>query len=141
MYWSLLRQFRLKKSLRVIWKILGLFVKPLTADEKYSLLNRDNLSQHFQMPLSQKRKIFSEFLFASFRFRLNFEHFPKKKWPSQLIYFWTCGLRKTLLDKRLKSPVSEDSSTSNMINGQNRITVEIRTAAPLLYLLIPVNAI
>ena len=31
------------------------------------------------MPLSQKRKIFSEFLFAFFRFRLNFEHFPKKK--------------------------------------------------------------
>ena len=60
---SLWRQFRLKKSLWVIWKILGLFVNPLPVDGKYSLLNRSNLSQHFQMQLSQKPKTFSEFLF------------------------------------------------------------------------------
>ena len=41
--------------------LLGLFVNPLTADEKYSLLNRGNLLQHFQMHLSQKQKIFSKF--------------------------------------------------------------------------------
>ena len=28
------------KTLSVIWKILGLFVNPLTAGNKYSLLNR-----------------------------------------------------------------------------------------------------
>ena len=33
------------------------------------------------------------------------------------MYFWTYGLRKTWLDKCLKSPVSEDPSTSNMVNG------------------------
>ena len=60
---SLWRQLRLKKSLWVIWKILGLFVNPLPVDGKYSLLNRSNLSQHFQMQLSQKPKTFSEFLF------------------------------------------------------------------------------
>ena len=31
--------------------------------------------------------------------------------------FWTYGLRKTWLDKCLKSPVSEDPLTSNMVNG------------------------
>ena len=34
------------------------------------------------------------------------------------MYFWTYGLRKTWLDKCLKSPLSEDPLTSNMVNGQ-----------------------
>ena len=42
-YWSRLMQFRLKKSLSVIGKILGLFVNPLTANDKYCVLNRGNL--------------------------------------------------------------------------------------------------
>ena len=42
-YWSLWRQFSWKNSLLVICKTLGLFANPLTADDKYSLLNRDNL--------------------------------------------------------------------------------------------------
>ena len=33
------------------------------------------------------------------------------------MYFWTCGLRRTWVDKSLKSPVSEDPWTSNMVNG------------------------
>ena len=33
------------------------------------------------------------------------------------MYFWTYGLRKTWLDKCLKSPASEDASRSNMVNG------------------------
>ena len=60
-YWSLWRQLGWKKILWLIWKILGLFVYPLTSDDKYSVLNRGNILQHFQMHLSEKRKIFSEF--------------------------------------------------------------------------------
>ena len=41
----------------------------------------------------------------------------KQRWPWYLVYFWIYGLRKTWLDKCLKSPVSEDASTSNMVNG------------------------
>ena len=41
------------------------FVDTLTADDKYSLFNRDNLRQPIQMQLSQKDKAFSE-LFAAF---------------------------------------------------------------------------
>ena len=33
------------------------------------------------------------------------------------MYFWTYGVWKTWLDNCLKSPVSEDLSTSNMVNG------------------------
>ena len=58
-----------KKSLRQICKILELFVNPLTAHDKYSLLNRDNLFQHLLMQLSQKTKNFVSFFFF-------FLHFP-----------------------------------------------------------------
>ena len=47
------------------------------------------------------------------------------------MYFWTKDFRKTMLDKYLKSPFSEDPSTNNMVIGRN--TVEILTAAPLPY--------
>ena len=62
-YRSLRRQLSLKKSLLVIWKILRLFVKIFTANDKYSLLNRDNLMQLIQMQLSQKSKSFLNFFF------------------------------------------------------------------------------
>ena len=71
-------QFSWKKSLLVIRKIIGLFVSPLKADDKYSLLHRGNLLQHFQMYWSQKQKIFSEFFFTFSKFRFNFQHFLKK---------------------------------------------------------------
>ena len=65
-YWSPWRQFSRKNCLLVICKILGLFVKPFTANDKYSLLNRGNLQQHFQMQSSQKRKIISKVSFSTF---------------------------------------------------------------------------
>ena len=73
-----------KKSLSVICKILRLFVKILSAVDKYSLPNRDNLTDPIQMELSQKLKIFSEFLSAFSTSRLNFEHFQKKDDPHSL---------------------------------------------------------
>ena len=62
----------------MIGKILGQFVNPFTSDDKYSVLNRGNLLQRFQMQLSQKRRTFPEFFFAFSKFRFNFEHFEKK---------------------------------------------------------------
>ena len=62
-------------------KIFGLFVNPFTAGDKYSLLNWGNLLQHFQMPLSQKRKVFSKFFFAFSEFQFNFDDFLKKYQP------------------------------------------------------------
>ena len=60
-----------------------MFVNILTADDKYSLLNRDNLRQPIQMQLSQKqKKFFSQFLSAFSKSILNFEHFQEKRWPS-----------------------------------------------------------
>ena len=65
----------------MIYKVLILFVNKLTADEKYSLLNTDNLTQPIQMQLSQKQKIYSEFVSAFLKSILKFEHFQKKREP------------------------------------------------------------
>ena len=55
-----------------------MFVNTLTADDKYSLLNRDNLRQPIRTTLSQKHKAFSQFFLAFSKSKLNFEHFQKK---------------------------------------------------------------
>ena len=50
----------------------------MTANDKYSLLSRDNLTQPIHMQLSQKLKNFSDFFFFPFsKARLNFEPFQK----------------------------------------------------------------
>ena len=64
---------------------LRLLVKTLTDDEKYSLLYRENLTQPFQILLSQKQKTFSEFFAAFSKSTLNFEHFQKKDHPHSRI--------------------------------------------------------
>ena len=53
----------------------------MTADDKYSLLNRDNLKQPIPTILSQKQKAFSQFFLAFSKFTLTFEHFQKKDDP------------------------------------------------------------
>ena len=50
----------------------------MTADGKYSLLNRDNLTQPIPTQLSQKQKAFFEFFLEFMKSKLNFEHFQKK---------------------------------------------------------------
>ena len=55
------------------------------------------------------------------------------------MYFLNYGLQETWLDKCLKSPISENPSTSHMGNEPN--TVEISTTEPLPCLLITVKAI
>ena len=64
-------------SLLVISEILGLFVNTLTADDKYSLCNRENLLQSIQMQLSKEQKVFSQYSAAFLKSVLNFEHFFK----------------------------------------------------------------
>ena len=62
----------------MICNILRLFVNTLTAYDKYSLINKDILTQPIQMQLSQKRKTFSDHLDGFLKSILNFEYFLKK---------------------------------------------------------------
>ena len=55
-----------------------MFVNTLTADDQYSLLNRDNLTQPIRARLSQKEKAFFQFFLAFPKSTLNFEHLQKK---------------------------------------------------------------
>ena len=62
----------------VLCKILRLFFNTLAADDKYSLLNRVNLTQPIQILLSQKQKTLFRFFFAFSKSRLNLKHFQEK---------------------------------------------------------------
>ena len=66
------------KSLLVIWKILRLVVNTFTADEEYSVLNKNNSRQPIHMQLSQKRKTFSWIFFAYLKSVIHLEHFQNK---------------------------------------------------------------
>ena len=65
----------------VIHKMLTLFVKTLTLDDKHYLLNRENLTEPIQKQLSEKQKTFSQFFFALSKSLLNFKHLPNKDDP------------------------------------------------------------
>ena len=77
-YCSTGRELSCKKSLLVIWERLRRFVNTISAVDKCSLPNKDNLMQPIHMELSQKLKTFSWFFLAFLRSRLNFELFQKK---------------------------------------------------------------
>ena len=55
---SLPSQLSWKRSLLFICQILVLLVNTLAANEKYSVLNRDNLTTQIKIQLSQKNKLF-----------------------------------------------------------------------------------
>ena len=65
----------------VICKISRLLPNTLSADSKYSFLNRDNLTQPIHMHLSQKQKTFFRSFSAFLKSTLNFEHFQKEDDP------------------------------------------------------------
>ena len=83
-YCSMWRELTCKKSLFVICIIWRHLPNTLSSDGKYSLLNRDNLTQSTQMHLSRKQKTFSQFFSAFLKSSLNFKHFLKKDKP----YSW-----------------------------------------------------
>ena len=71
----------------LVWcEILRLFVKTLTADDKYSGGNMKSLLRQFQTPLSQKQNPFSGFFIAFLKCAWNLEHFQKRdEYPSLFI--------------------------------------------------------
>ena len=117
-HWSLPRQLIWRKSLLLKCQILGLLVNTLAADEKYPVLNRDNLTIPIQMQLSQKQKTFSEFLCPFFKSIRNFKYFQKKKILIDYV-FPKLQTPKTSSYKCLKSPFWKDFLTSNMVNVLN----------------------
>ena len=69
------------KSLLDISKMFRFFINTLTADERYSLLYKDNLTHPIQIQLSQELKLLSRFFSLLLKSSLNFEHLQKKDDP------------------------------------------------------------
>ena len=68
------------------YEILRLFVNALTADDKYSGSNMQNLLPQSQTPLSHKQKTFSGFFIEFLKCAWNLEHFQKKdEYPGLII--------------------------------------------------------
>ena len=61
-HWSLATNLCSKKCLLLTCQILGPLVDTLAANEKYPVLNRDNLTIPIQMQLSNQQKLFLNFL-------------------------------------------------------------------------------
>ena len=70
-----------KNSLLLTCKILGLLVNTLATDEKYPVLNRENLTILIQKELPQKQKTFSELPAAFLKSRFTFVYFEKEHDP------------------------------------------------------------
>ena len=56
-----------------------MFVNTLTADDQYSLLNRDNLTQPIRTQLFQKQKDFSQYFLVFLKSTLISEHLQQKE--------------------------------------------------------------
>ena len=83
----LTRNFCSKKSLLLTCTMLGLLVNTLATNEKYLVLNRNNLTKPIQMQLSQKQKSFSQFCAAFLKSRLSFKDFESKYDPHRFCIF------------------------------------------------------
>ena len=57
----------------------------MAVDEKYPVLNRDNLTIPIKMQLSQEQKTFAQFFAAFLKCRINFEYFEKNDEPHKCI--------------------------------------------------------
>ena len=84
---SLVRKLSSRKSLLLTCQVLGPPVNTLAADERYPVLNRDDLSVGSQIQLSQKQKTFSQFFAAFLKFSLNFKYFEKNDAPHRFSIF------------------------------------------------------
>ena len=81
----------------MICKILRLFVDTFTAYDKYSVLNREYLTQPIHMQLFQKQNTFSEFFSAFLKSRLNFEYIKKNNMRLIDNLFWKLQTSKNVV--------------------------------------------
>ena len=102
------------------WQVDGIGKSPSywnaksAGDEKYPVLNRDNLTVPIQMQFSKKQKNFSLFISAFLKLRLNFKHFQKKDDPQSFCISDITDSENVV--RSMSSLVSEHPLTSNMVN-------------------------
>ena len=80
----------------------------MAADEKFPVLNGDNLTIPIQMQLSQKQKTISQVFAVFLKCRLNIESFEKNVTLRAFVFPKLCTLKRWL-DKCIKSSASQDA--------------------------------
>ena len=123
----------------MLCRILRLFVKTLTDDEKYSLLYRDSLTQPIQILLSKNQKASSQFFSAFLKSTLNLSHFQKEHDPHS-----GCISQITVSEKGHSINVCKipfKRSLPQKTRQKDPKTVEICTTLSLRYFCIPLKII
>ena len=95
---------------------MGLLVNTFAADEKYIVFHMEKLTIDIQMQLSQNHENCFLIFCCIFQIYIKFWNILKTKMTLPAFVYLKLQAPKTWLDKCLKSPVSEDASTSNMVN-------------------------
>ena len=108
-------QLSRKKSLFLTCQVLGLLVKTFVVDEKNPILNKGNSTIPIKMQLSQKQKFFSEYFASFLKSTINFKYFEKKDDPHRFCISEITD-SENVVRWSLKSSVSEDPSTTNIVN-------------------------
>ena len=83
-HWSLPNQLGWKTSPLLTCQIFWLLVNRFAANEKYPVLNRDNLTIPIQIYLSEIQKTFSQFFVEFLKSSINLKYFQKKDDPHRL---------------------------------------------------------
>ena len=96
----------------------------LTADEEYSLRNRQTFWQPIQLQLSKKQIFFSQFLAACLKFASNVERFQRKMTVKGYV-FLKLETAKMWLVKGLKNLLLEHLATVNMLSSQKTCTTAL----------------
>ena len=86
-HWSLPSQLSQKKSLLLTCQISGLLINKLDSDDRYPVLNRDNLTIPIRVELFNRQRTFSEFFLAFLKSSGNFKYFLKKDNPHRFCVF------------------------------------------------------
>ena len=101
----------LKKSLLVIYEILGLCVNAISAYEKYSVLNAEYLTHPIHMQLSRKKN--SQFFTVCLKSRLTFLHITKIKPDTHS----KCISKITDFEKRRKINIKKVAPRKTLVQG------------------------
>ena len=142
-YWSLLRQFRFKKFLWVLCKVLGLFVNPLTAHNKYFFLTEAIYCNFLRCNYLRNEKYLLSFFFFFFLLFVNLDSnliFLRNRMTVIADVFLNLRTPKDVF--RYKSKKSRFRRSPQKVTWlKSRNTVQSLATASLPYLLIPVKAI
>ena len=96
---------------------LGPFFNTLAADDKYSRRNMQKFQQQLQTALSQKQKIFLQFLLLFIKPTLNLEHFDKKNVSLLISVFPKVFTPKEVVTWTSKAPFFRTLSAINVFRS------------------------